>query len=172
MANRLLSGSSLTQRNLFDSIFSAIRYFRRDFIDYRKIKASEIDALWELQKRYKAEIGEEEPGEDARDRFADAIEKGAILFFGVWDENALIACCSVTVGFSTFDYRPSGVFEDYYICSAYRHQGIARQLVQFAYRESGVSSLTVGCADCDVNMYQSLGFSILLGNLLAFEGER
>ena len=95
-----------------------------------------------------------------------------ILFFGVWDENALIACCSVTVGFSTFDYRPSGVFEDFYICSAYRHQGIARQLVQFAYRESGVSSLTVGCADCDVNMYQSLGFSILLGNLLAFEGER
>ncbi len=141
-------------------------------MDYRKIKASDIDTLWELQKRYKAEIGEEEPGEDARDRCADAIEKGAILFFGVWDENALIACCSVTVGFSTFDYRPSGVFEDYYICSAYRHQGIARQLVQFAYRESGVSSLTVGCADCDVNMYQSLGFSILLGNLLAFEGER
>ncbi len=141
-------------------------------MDYRKIKASEIDALWELQKRYKAEIGEEEPGEDARDRFAEAIEKGMILFFGVWQENALIASCSVTVGFSTFDYKPSGVFEDFYICSAYRHQGIARQLVQFAYRESGVSSLTVGCADCDVNMYQSLGFSILLGNLLAFEGER
>ena len=141
-------------------------------MDYRKIEASDIDALWELQKRYKAEIGEEEPGKDARDRFAEAIEKGVILFFGVWQENALIACCSVTVGFSTFDYRPSGVFEDFYICSAYRHQGIARQLVQFAYRESGVSSLTVGCADCDVAMYQSLGFSILLGNLLAFEGER
>ena len=141
-------------------------------MDYRKIKASEIDALWELQKRYKAEIGEEEPGEDARDRVAEAVEKGMILFFGVWQENALIASCSVTVGFSTFDYKPSGVFEDFYICSAYRHQGIARQLVQFAYRESGVSSLTVGCADCDVNMYQSLGFSILLGNLLAFEGER
>ena len=141
-------------------------------MDYRKIKASEIDALWELQKRYKAEIGEEEPGEDAQDRFAEAIEKGMILFFGVWNENTLIASCSVTVGFSTFDYKPSGVFEDFYICSAYRHQGIARQLVQFAYRESGVSSLTVGCADCDVAMYQSLGFSILLGNLLAFEGER
>ena len=141
-------------------------------MDYRKIKASDIDALWELQKRYKAEIGEEEPGEDAQDRFADAIENDAILFFGVWDENALIACCSVTVGFSTFDYRPSGVFEDFYICSAYRHQGIARQLVQFAYRESGVSSLTVGCADCDVNMYQSLGFSIPLGKLLAFDGAR
>ena len=140
-------------------------------MDYRKIEASDIEALWELQKRYKAEIGEEEPGKDARDRFADAIERGVILFFGVWNENTLIASCSVTVGFSTFDYKPSGVFEDFYICSAYRHQGIARQLVQFAYRESGVSSLTVGCADCDVDMYQSLGFSIPLGNLLAFDEE-
>jgi hypothetical protein len=29
--------------------------------------------------------------------------------------------------------------------------------------------LTVGCADCDVKMYKSLGFSIPLGNLLANE---
>ena len=43
------------------------------------------------------------------------------------------------------------------------------QLVQFARMESGVSSLTVGCADCDVQMYKSLGFSILIGNLLAFD---
>ena len=61
------------------------------------------------------------------------------------------------------------MFEDFYIRVDYRHRGIARQLVQFAYQESGVSSLTVGCADCDVPMYQALGFSIPLGNLLAFE---
>ena len=100
---------------------------------------------------------------------ADAVDKGRILFYGAWNENTLIGCCSVTVGFSTFDYMLSGVFEDFYICSAWRHQGIARQLVRFAYRESGVSSLTVGCADCDVQMYQALGFSIPLGNLLAFD---
>jgi len=28
--------------------------------------------------------------------------------------------------------------------------------------------LTVGCADCDVEMYRSLGFDIPLGNMLAF----
>ena len=56
----------------------------------------------------------------------------------------------------------------FYISPEFRHNGIARQLVQFAYRTSGVSSMTVGCADCDVQMYESLGFSIHLGNLLAF----
>lgn len=81
----------------------------------------------------------------------------------------LIGCCSVTVGFSTFDYAPSGVFEDFYIHPEYRHQGIARQLVQYAYKESGISSMTIGCADCDMPMYRALGFSIPLGNLLAFE---
>ncbi len=135
---------------------------------YRKINASEIDALWELQKEYKAEIGEDEPDNTGKKNLADAISKETILFYGVWKENSLIGCCSVTVGFSTFDYMPSGVFEDFFIRSAYRHQGIARQLVEFAYRESGVSSLTVGCADCDVQMYQALGFTITLGNLLAF----
>ena len=136
---------------------------------YRKINASEIDALWELQKEYKAEIGEDEPDNTGKKNLADAISKETILFYGVWKENSLIGCCSVTVGFSTFDYMPSGVFEDFYIVPEYRHKGIARQLVQFAYRESGVSSLVVGCADCDVKMYQSLGFSISLGNLLCLD---
>ena len=138
-------------------------------MDYRKIDSSEVDALWDLQKQYKAEIGEDEPGEDGKERLADAIDMGRVLFYGVWQETTLIGCCSVTVGFSTFDYMPSGVFEDFFIRSEYRHQGIARHLVEFAHRESGVSSLTVGCADCDIQMYQSLGFTITLGNLLAFE---
>ena len=137
-------------------------------MDYRRVNISEVDALWNLQKQYKAEIGEDEPSDDGKERLADAVEKGAIFFYGAWKENVLIGC-SVTVGFSTFDYMPCGTFEDFFIRSEYRHRGIARHLVEFAYRESGVSSLTVGCADCDLQMYQSLGFTIELGNLLAFE---
>ena len=138
-------------------------------MDYRKLTSCEIDALWALQKQYKTEIGEDDPNDEGKERLAYAINKGMISFYGVWKDNALIACCSITVGFSTFDYNLSGVFEDFYICPAYRHQGIARQLVEFAYHESGVCSLTVGCADCDVQMYRSLGFTVSLGNLLAFE---
>ncbi len=135
----------------------------------RRAGVSDIPALWELQKLYKAEIGEDEPDEDAQKRLRDAVAAEHILFFGAFEGDLLIGCCSVTVGFSTFLYRPSGVFEDFYIRPAYRHRGIARRLVRFAARESGVSSLTVGCADCDEPMYRSLGFSIRLGNLLALE---
>ena len=32
-------------------------------MDYSRLNASQIDQLWELQKTYKAEIGEGQPGE-------------------------------------------------------------------------------------------------------------
>ena len=137
-------------------------------MDYQRISLSQTDALWELQKLYKAEIGEDEPTIEDKARLESAIGGDRIFFYGAWEGNKLIGCCSVTVGFSTFDYRPSGVFEDFYIRPEDRHTGIARRLVQFAYRESGVSSLTVACADCDIPMYRSLGFSVPLGNSLAF----
>lgn len=139
-------------------------------MELRRIVPSDTEKLWELQTLYKIEIGEDAPDPSSMVRLAEAIEKERILFFGCWDGGTLVGCCSVTVGFSTFDYGPSGVFEDFYIRPEYRRRGIARRLVRFAYGESGVSSLTVGCADCDVRMYGSLGFSIPLGNLLAFDG--
>ena len=137
-------------------------------MEYRKINASQIGLLWELQKAYKAAIHEDAPDGRDCDRLRLAIESGQILFYGAWDGDVLAGCCSVTVGFSTFNYRRSGVFEDFYILPEYRHRGIARALVRYAWDESGVASLTVGCADCDVKMYQALGFSVPLGNLLAF----
>ncbi len=98
----------------------------------------------------------------------EAIEKGQIHFYGCRCDNALVACCSICYTYSTFHYGKAGVFEDFYIQPKYRHQGIARKLVSFAYEQSGVGSLTVGCADCDLPMYHSLGFRIPLGNMLAF----
>ncbi len=138
-------------------------------MEYQRVDVSRMDALWELQKRYKAEIGEDEPDDEGKDRLAEAIRMGRILFFGAFDGTALVGCCSITAGFSTFRYMPSGVFEDFYILPGYRHKGIARRLVRFAYTASGVSTLTVGCADCDAPMYRALGFSVPLGNLLALE---
>lgn len=138
-------------------------------MDYKEIDASHIDLLWELQKQYKAEIGEDIPNDISKKRLKDAISKGEILFFGAWSGASLVGCCSITVGFSTFDYMPSGIFEDFFICPDFRHKGIARQLVQFAYKSSDIGSMTVACAQCDIQMYKSLGFSIQLGNLFAFE---
>lgn len=138
-------------------------------MEYRRISISNLSQLWELQTAYKAEIGEDAPTAQDRFHLQTAIEQNQIVFYGAWDGEALVGCCSVTIGFSTFLYAPSGVFEDFYIRPEYRHRGIARAMVRFAHAESGVSSLTVGCADCDLPMYQTLGFSIPLGNLLAFD---
>ena len=139
-------------------------------MEYQRVSAAHIDALWELQRLYKAEIGEDEPDEAGKARLAEALTTGAILFWGAWDGPTLAGCCSVTAGFSTFDYRPSGVFEDFYSRPAYRHSGVARALVRMARQASGVSTLTVSCADCDLSMYAALGFTLRLGNTLAYEG--
>lgn len=138
-------------------------------MEFVKLSENDIEKLKPLQTAYKLEIGESAPSDGDFDALAKAIAAGQILFFGCRDGGRLIACCSVSPVFSTFDYKRGGVFEDFYIVPEYRHKGIARQLVLFAYGESGASSLTVGCADCDAGMYRSLGFDIPLGNLLAFD---
>ena len=139
-------------------------------MEYIRITNGNMDGLKALHMGYKREIGEEPPTDENFESLTEAIKKGQILFYGCADEGRLIACCSITPTYSTFNYQTGGVFEDFYIAPEYRHKGIARQLVRFAYQESGVGSLTVGCADCDINMYQALGFTIPLGNLFAFEG--
>ena len=139
-------------------------------MEYIRITNDSMDGLKSLHISYKQEIGEETPTDENFASLSEAIKKGQILFYGCADEGRLIACCSITLTYSTFNYQTGGVFEDFYIVPEYRHKGIARQLVRFAYQESGVGSLTVGCADCDIKMYQSLGFTISLGNLFAFEG--
>ena len=68
-------------------------------MDYRIIDSSEMDALWNLQKLYKVEIGEDEPSSEERKSLTNAIKKDKIRFYGVWEGNALIGCCSITIGF-------------------------------------------------------------------------
>ena len=62
---------------------------------YSRIAGSQADALWELQKAYKAEIGEDMPTEQHLNRLKDAIDKSQILFYGAWDGTILTGCCSM-----------------------------------------------------------------------------
>ena len=122
-----------------------------------------------LHEAYKREIGEDAPTDADFERLAEAVDGGRIHFYGCVEDGALVGCCSITPAWSTFHYGPAGIFEDFYILPEYRHRGVARNLVQFAAARSGVASLTVGCADCDVEMYKALGFRARLGNLLAYD---
>lgn len=134
-----------------------------------RLTGADADALLPLHIAYKKSIGEDAPTQEDFASLKHAIENERILFFGCRENGQLIGCCSVSITFSTFCYGPSGVFEDFFILPEYRHKCIARLLVRFAYENSGVTAMTVGCADCDLPMYRALGFSIPIGNLLAFE---
>ncbi len=112
-------------------------------MEYSRIEISQADALWELQKAYKTEIEEDIPGEQDLNRLKEAMEENRILFYGAWDGTTLTGCCSVTIGFSTFNYAASGVFEDFYIRPKYRHLGIARELVKYSWPQSGPSRTSV-----------------------------
>ena len=138
-------------------------------MEFIRLTNEDFDALVPLHLAYKEAIGENVPSAEDLSALKDAIENRRILFFGCRESGQLIGCCSVSVTFSTFCYAASGVFEDFYILPAYRHRGVARALVRFAYEKSGVRSMTVGCADCDLPMYKALGFSVPIGNLLAYE---
>ena len=136
-----------------------------------KIETEMFEQLKSLQKDYKEAIGENVPSETQFESLRKAIEEDHIHFYGCICDELLVACCSICVTYSTFNYDKSGVFEDFYIKPEYRHKGIARKLVAYAFEQSKVSSFTVGCADCDVEMYQAIGFQIPLGNMLAYGGE-
>lgn len=136
-------------------------------MNFVKIGTEKFEELKELQKAYKEEIGENTPSEDDFRSLFRAIENEDIIFYGCICDEILVACCSVSYTYSTFNYEKSGVFEDFYIRPEYRHKGIARKLVAYAYNQSKVGSLSVGCADCDIEMYKAIGFAIPLGNLLA-----
>lgn len=136
----------------------------------RKLDCGDMDPLAALHRMYKQEIGEDIPNDDSLKRLAQAIADGRIRFFGAFCDEKLVGCCSVCRIFSTFDYSASGVFEDFFVLPGYRRRGIARALADFAFEESGVSTLLVGCADCDTAMYTALGFNVPLGNMLARTG--
>ena len=81
-----------------------------------------------------------------------------------------IGMCSVAAAFSSFRCENVGIFEDFYIEPVFRGHGGARQLTDAAHsfgRERGYTDITVTCAPCDEDMYNSLGFATRLGSVYA-----
>ena len=123
-----------------------------------------------LMDRFLDSIGEAPMTSTQRSSLTQAVTGGQIHFFLAWDGPVLVGMCSVSPCFSTFGCATSGVFDDFYIQPGYRHRGIARLLAAHAQdwcRQQRYASLTVGCSDGDIGMYQNLGFHIRLGTMLA-----
>ncbi len=128
---------------------------------------------WQLKKLengFLREIGEEVLTEEKQKQLAQAIREGKITFFVAKRGYRSVGMCSVAKCFSTFACSDTGVFEDFYIEPVFRGKGTARKLAQAVQAwcgENGIASLTVCCAPCDEEMYQSLGFDTRLGITLA-----
>ncbi len=133
----------------------------------------DIPQILELMDGYKAAIGEEPLAQAQKEALAAAIEAGRITFLLAKRGWRAVGMCSVCETFSTFQCAPGGVFEDFYVLPAFRGEGVARRLAEAAFAHCsarGIVSLWVGCADCDVELYKSLGFRIPLGQLLTWSG--
>ena len=143
-------------------------------MNYEKFSISDFPQLIGLEQCYKASIGEPALNEAQINALRTAIEGGKIEFFVAKDDSNIVAMCSVCITFSTFSCSTSGVFEDFFIVPTYRSKGIARGLTNYVFdtlHARNVTSLWVGCADVDLEMYKSLGFDIPLGNLLTWSAE-
>ncbi len=126
--------------------------------------------LLHLESSYLREIGEQPLTKEQQAQLFQAIQESRITFFLAKCGKQSVGMCSVVRHFSTFACTDTGVFEDFYVEPAFRKMGIARMLTQAAQNwshEQGLSSLTVCCAPCDEQMYQSLGFDIPLGRTFA-----
>ncbi len=123
-----------------------------------------------LENGFLREIGEHPLTEEQQAQLFQAIQESRITFFFAKSGKQMVGMCSVARHFSTFACTDTGVFEDFYVEPAFRKKGIARALAQAAQdwsRAQGLSGLTVCCAPCDEQMYQSLGFDTQLGKTFA-----
>ena len=141
-------------------------------MNYEKLDIGDFEQLVELERLYKHSVGEADLDGSQIARLKDAVQKNQIEFFAGKENNGkIIAMCSVSVVFSTFSCAFSGIFEDFFILEEYRQKGIARELTGFVFdcmRQRNINAVWVGCADADLKMYESLGFSMRLGNLLTW----
>ena len=138
---------------------------------FQELNHADIPQLFELIQRYKCAIGESNLNETQHEKLKSAITQKKIEFFVAKQGDELIAMCSVSLVFSTFLCESGSIFEDFYIIEKYRGKGVARGLTQHVFnvlKSRGVVSAWVGCADIDVEMYKSLGFTMPLGNLLTW----
>lgn len=126
--------------------------------------------LMKLENGFRTAVGEQPLTEAEKQRLRTAVAREEIAFFLARRSTRAVGMCSVSPCFSTFACTRVGVFDDFFVEPVFRGHGIARTLVAAARSwcaAQGMASLMLGCGEGDAAMYQSLGFDVPLGRMLA-----
>ncbi len=176
--NRSFWASLGFEHNGFDeygSILYQLKPAQCGEITYEVFQIKDFDQLKQLMAGYKKAIGEELLTNTQKASLRNAIENHEIFFFVAKRKTRLIGMCSVSLTFSTYQCKKSGVFEDFYILPVYQNRGIATSLTECVFYwcdKHDITSLWVGSSKGDIDMYQHLGFGVQLGSLLAWSSDK
>ena len=98
-----------------------------------ELKKEDYWQICNLQNGYKAEIGEEFLSDVQQEQLIHAIEQGKINFFVAKRNTRVVGMCSISITFSTFQCKCSGIFEDFFIEPLFRKKGISKLLTKYVF---------------------------------------
>ncbi len=136
-----------------------------------RLSLKDFEKIKPLLNDYKSSVNEEQLTEEQFRALKKAIKNEKITFYNAEIKDEIVAMCSISLAFSTYNCKAMGIFEDFYIKPSYRGGGLAAKLTDFVFgdmKNRNIETVWVGCADVDVSMYKHLGFNLVLGNLLAW----
>ena len=136
-----------------------------------RLSLKDFEKIKPLLNDYKSSIKEDQLTAEQFRELKNAIKNEKITFYNAVIKDEIVAMCSISTAFSTYNCQALGIFEDFYIKPSYRGKGLAAKLTDFVFgdmKKRNIETVWVGCADVDVNMYKHLGFNLVLGNLLAW----
>lgn len=135
-------------------------------MNFRVLTIDDFDQIAVMEKNYKTSIGEARPSQDGLACLKQAIEHEEIKFYGAEDNGKIIGICSIVKIYSTFRFEYLGMLEDFYVQITYRKKGIAKQLIDFAWKASRCRTLGVFCGDENIEILHKLGFTFPIENCL------
>ncbi|MBO5526262.1 MAG: GNAT family N-acetyltransferase [Clostridia bacterium] len=135
-------------------------------MEFRELTVSDFDQIVKLQRAYKISIGEAIPTAQGLSCLKEKFANHEIRFFGAFDGELLIGICSIVKMFSTFRYEYLGMIDDLYILTSYRRRGIAKQFIDYIFKNEDCSTLGIFCSDENASVIKNIGFTFPIENTL------
>ena len=146
---------------------------RSDDVMFEELDYKDFNAVLPLIQLFKRSVNENELGKTQLSALSNAVSSGNIEFFIAKQEEEIIGICSVSLVFSTYTCSDVAIFDDLFVLENRRGRGISRKFINYVFeklKERGVSSVW-SCSKNNSEQLKSLGFNLMLGDLLAWKAK-